>query len=177
MTSVQPALEPNESVSTADERVMLEAFLDNYRAELVRKVRGVSEEDARRRLVPSATTLGGLIKHMRWVELGWFQRVLGQRSWDELPPRPYSEADPDGDFRLEADETLESVIAEFEAQCQRSRESAAGYPLDHTVPHQHMGQVSLRWIYLHMIEETARHAGHADILREQIDGTAGDWVL
>jgi hypothetical protein len=69
---------------------------------------------------------------------------------------------------------VETLIAQYDEQCAVSRQTAAKYELDHVVPHPHLGEVSLRWIYVHMIEETARHAGHADILREQLDGTTGD---
>ena len=163
-----------EGVPTADERVILETFLDLYRETIKRKVRGVSEEDAVRRLVPSATTLAGIVKHLRWVELNWFQRVLAARPPEDLPPVPWSDEDPDADFRLEPGETVEQVIAEYDQECARSRAVAADRSLDDTGLHRRMGRVSLRWIYVHMIEETARHAGHADILREQIDGTTGD---
>ncbi|MGH2819747.1 MAG: DinB family protein [Actinomycetota bacterium] len=163
-----------EIAAAADERSTLEAFLDYYREAVKRKVGAVSEEDARRRLVPSATTLGGLIKHLRRVELSWFQHRLAQIPREELPPLQWIEDDPDGDFRVEPDETGKSLIAEYDAQCALSREVAARFQLTDVVPHPHLGEVSLRWIYVHMIEETARHAGHADILREQIDGTLGD---
>ncbi|MQA08573.1 MAG: DUF664 domain-containing protein [Pseudonocardiaceae bacterium] len=157
----------------ADERTTLDAFLDSYREVIKKKARGISEDDARRRLVPSATTIGGIVKHLRWVEMGWFQRVLAQTPSDELPPLPYTDDDPDGDFRMEPGETLDGLIADYDQECERSRNRAAGYALDHVVPHRRHGQVSLRWIVVHMIEETARHAGHVDILREQIDGSTG----
>jgi hypothetical protein len=166
--------DPGERIATADERVLLETFLDLYRETIKRKVRGVSEEDAVRRLVPSATTLVGIVKHLRWVELNWFQRVLAGRPPEDLPRVPWSDEDPDADFRLEPGETVERIIGEYDQECDRSRAVAAGHSLDDTGTHRRMGPVSLRWIYVHMIEETARHAGHADILREQIDGTTGD---
>jgi uncharacterized damage-inducible protein DinB len=160
-----------ELVSTAGEREVLETFVDSYRAVLVRKLAGLSEEDARRTLVPSATTLLGLLKHCAVVERVWFQhRVAGV-------PRDQIDGHANGDdssFVIGPQETIATVVAEYERACAASREIAAGVPLDHTVPHQRMGQVSLRWIYVHMIEELARHAGHADILREQIDGSTGD---
>ncbi|MGH3495231.1 MAG: DinB family protein [Sciscionella sp.] len=159
---------------TADERPTLEAFLDFYRDAVIRKVRGVSEQDARRSLVPSATTLGGIAKHLRWVELNWFERHLAQTSAAELPPVPWNDDDPDADFRMVEGETVAGLIADYERACVRSREVAAAHELTDAVPHPEIGQVSLRWIYVHMIEETARHAGHADILREQIDGSVGD---
>jgi hypothetical protein len=163
-----------ERVSAAGERVILETFLDMYRDIVKAKVRGLSEEDAVRRLVPSATTLAGIVKHLRWVELNWFQRVLAGRPEEDFPPPPWTDEDPDGDFWLEPGETVEQVIADYDAECERSRATAARHSLDDLGTHRRMGATSLRWIYVHMIEETARHAGHADILREQIDGTTGD---
>ncbi|HEY2696750.1 MAG TPA: DUF664 domain-containing protein [Pseudonocardiaceae bacterium] len=92
-----------------------------------------------------------------------FQSVLGQRSYDGS----------DDDWQVLDDDTVAGLIAEYEHACTQSRDIAAGYDLDHAVPHAYLGQVSLRWIYVHMIEETARHTGHADILREQTDGSTG----
>lgn len=167
-------LDVAEQAAVAPERASLEAFLDFYRAAVVRKVSGVSDDDLRRRLVPSETTLGGVVKHLRWVEMNWFERVLAQRPADELPPVPWTDDDPDADFRVSTGETAADLVAAYERQCEQSRSTAAGYPLEHAVPHRRLGTVSLRWIYLHMIEETARHVGHVDILREQADGTVGD---
>lgn len=163
-----------DRVAVAGERESLETFLDHYREALTDKVTGVSTDDLRRRLVPSETTIGGVVKHMRWVEMNWFQRVLAQRSADELPPVPWTDADPDADFRVSADETTEGLLGAYREECVASRRTASAYELEHTVPHKHLGTVSLRWIYLHMIEETARHVGHVDILREQADGSVGD---
>src|SRR5512133_663576 len=171
MTASDPPPDSTELVRTADERTMLEAFLDYYREAVVRKVRGLSEQDARRRLVGSATTPGGIVKHLRWVELNWFQRVLAGRPAADLPAPPWTDEDPDADFRLEPDETLEQIIAEYERECARSRDTASALSLEDTGQHRRLGTVSLRWVYVHMIEETARHAGHADILRELIDGS------
>ncbi len=172
MTSPQP--NPMIAAATAGERDLLEAFVDGYREQVRARVAGVSEEDARRRLVGSATTLGGIIKHLRWVELFWFERVLAQRPEDELPARPGSVEDPDADFRLEDDETLEEILTAYDRQCATSREVARRFQLDSTGTYRRFGPVSLRWIYVHMIAETACHAGHADILRELIDGSVND---
>jgi uncharacterized damage-inducible protein DinB len=162
------------TVAVADERATLETFLDYYREAIKAKVRDLSEVDARRSLVASATTLIGLIKHLCRVEASWFQRRLAQRPEDEIPALRWIADDEDGDWRLTEDDTVESVLALYHEQCAMSRATAARYELDHVVPHPALGEVSLRWIYVHMIEETARHAGHADILREQIDGSTGD---
>jgi hypothetical protein len=90
-------------------------------------------------------------------------RAIGCRRW------PHDVANV-----FDTGETVESLIVAYNAQCELSRETAARFGLDDVVPHPYLGEVSLRWILVHMIEETARHAGHADILREQIDGTTGD---
>jgi hypothetical protein len=159
------------TVAVAAERPTLEAFLDVQRDAVARKVRGVFDEDACRRLVPSATSLGGIVKHLRWIELYWFQQILAQAPDNELPPISWE--DLDATFGLESEDTVDGLIAQYDTQCDLSRQVAALYELADTAPHPKLGKVSLRWVYVHMIEETARHAGHADILREQIDGTVG----
>jgi hypothetical protein len=99
--------------------------------------------------------------------------VLAGRSAEDLPPVPGAGTDPDAEFRLEPGDTVERLLTDYQEACAWSRATAAGHALDDVAPHVRMGEVSLRWIYVHMIEETARHAGHADILREQLDGTTG----
>jgi hypothetical protein len=161
------------AVAVADERSALALFLDHYREAVKDKVVGLSEEDVRRRLVPSATTPAGLIKHLTRVEVSWFQHRLAQIPRDELPTLMWID-EPDGDFVVGENETVDSLVEGYAEQCSVSREMSARFDLDHIVPHPALGRVSHRWICLHMIEETARHAGHADILREQIDGKTGD---
>jgi uncharacterized damage-inducible protein DinB len=151
-----------------DERGTLEAFLDDYRDIVIRKVSGLSDADARRKLVPSPTTVGGLIKHLRWAEYGWFDQLLQERSSDNRRAH-----DRSWEFDFLPEESLATLITQYQTQCEESRRIAARYPLDHVVPHRRFGTVSLRWIYVHMIEETARHTGQVDILREQLDGAAG----
>lgn len=151
------------------ERATLEAFLDDYRDIVVRKVSGLSDADARRNLVTSATTVGGLVKHLRWAEYGWFEQFLQGRRDDNRRTH-----DRDWEFEIQAGESLPTLVAEYQAQCEESRRIAAQYPLDHELRHGRLDTtVSLRWIYLHMIQETARHTGQIDILREQLDGTTG----
>jgi uncharacterized damage-inducible protein DinB len=150
------------------ERETLESFLDDYRDILVRKVAGLSDADARRRLVVSRTTVGGLVKHLRWAEYGWFAQLLQERVDDNRRPHERS-----WEFEFLAGESLATLVAEYQQQCEESRRIAARYHLDHQVPHRRLGSVSLRWIYVHMIEETARHTGEVDILREQLDGATG----
>lgn len=156
--------------STGSERQVLEAFLDFHRQVLVSKVDGISENEARHRRVPSKTTLAGLIKHMIGVERGWFQEVLAGRKPADIGPHA---GGGEESWDLAENETVSSLVEEYEQACEQSRQTAARFALDDAVPEPEMGQVSLRWIYVHMIEETARHVGHADILREQTDGTAG----
>ena len=165
-----PPLAADELVATGAEREVLEAFLDFHREVLVRKVSGVSEQEARYRLVPSRTTLAGLVKHMIGVERGWFQRVLAGRPAEEIGPNV---GGGDDSWELAEDETVESLVEEYRRTCEQSRQTAARFALDNAVPQRRLGRVSLRWIYVHMIEETARHVGHADILREQTDGATG----
>jgi uncharacterized damage-inducible protein DinB len=150
------------------ERATLESFLDDYRDILVRKVSGLSDTDGRRSLVASSTTVGGLIKHLRWAEYGWFDQLLQERSNDNRRAH-----DRNWEFEFLTEESLPTLISEYQTQCEESRRVAAQFPLDHVVPHRRFGTVSLRWIYVHMIEETARHTGQLDILREQLDGATG----
>jgi Protein of unknown function (DUF664) len=166
--AAEPPLAPDEMVSAGAEREVLETFLDLYREIIRRKVTGVSETDLRRRLVPSPTTLAGIIKHLTGVEREWFQLGLAQRSADEIGGIP----DNDG-WLVGGAETADSLIADYDRACAASREVAADLGLDDAAAHPRLGQVSLRWVYVHLIEETARHAGHADILREQTDGATG----
>ncbi|WP_422770313.1 DinB family protein [Plantactinospora sp. WMMC1484] len=163
---VDPPLAPEEAASTGGERAVWEAFLDCQRREVAEKIAGVSEEDARRRLVPSLTTLGGLLKHLSAVERSWFQRRLASREPADIAGW-VDGGDPS--WTLGPDDTVERLLAEYAEACEESRRVAARSALDYSVPHSRLGRVSLRWIYAHMIEETARHAGHADILREQLD--------
>jgi hypothetical protein len=148
----------------ADERAQLEAFLDSNRDELVETLDGLTEEQARRRLVPSLTTPLGLLKHVTWAEQVWFHVSLDGRTRAELGI-PH-ENDPS--WELTEEDTVAAVVADYRRVCAEAREIASAYTLDDLVLHNRRGPLTLRWLYLHMIEEIARHAGHADILREQI---------
>jgi hypothetical protein len=169
---MQPRIDPEPS---ADERVTLTGFLDWYRATMILKIDGVTDEQARTRYVPSDTSLIGLVRHLSEVERSWFQRRL---RGDDAPPLYYSPEDPDGDFHPGIDWTVAEAVAAYERECEVSRVIVADTAsLDEltVVPiKDYDAPVSLRWILVHMIEETARHAGHADILRELIDGATGD---
>ncbi|MFC8044114.1 DinB family protein [Nocardia sp. NPDC057353] len=161
MTSTPPA---------CTEREVLETLLDQARADLIGTVRGLSESAARSRLVPSATTPIALIKHATFAERLWFQRTLGQLPDEECDGPLW----PHGGFEVTDAETVAGVVAEFEGASALARSIAARMPLDETREHPHTGAViSLRWISVFMTAEFARHAGHGDILREQIDASNG----
>jgi uncharacterized damage-inducible protein DinB len=161
-----------------DELTLLNQFLDFQRAVLVRKAEGLTTEQLNQRLGRSTLTLGGLLKHGALVELNWFrERLLG-----EGPTEPWASVDwtatPDWDFDTAVDDSPEALIAMYVDACERSRDAVkqVGGDLDRMMakPNRHGDKMSLRWILIHMIEETARHAGHADLLRESIDGATGD---
>jgi uncharacterized damage-inducible protein DinB len=153
-----------EPVLIADERTQVEEFLRTNRDDLVEAVEGLTDEQARRRLVPSLTTPLGLLKHVTWAEQVWFHVGLAGRTRVELGIP--DENDPS--WAVSEDDTVASVVAAYRRVCAEADEIAAAYALDDLVRHNRRGPLTLRWLYLHMIEEIARHAGHADILREQI---------
>jgi len=171
VTDTSPSADEEDLVTVAAERETLEWFLDYHRRALDGKLHGLSEEDARRRLVPSLTTLLGLVSHAAAVERNWFQHYLGGTPRQEITGNARGD---DPSWEVGADKTIGDVIAEHESACAASRQIAAGFALDQSVPHDQVGQVSLRWIFMNVISEYARHAGHADIIREQIDGATGD---
>ncbi|MET8123059.1 DinB family protein [Micromonospora sp. NPDC005189] len=167
--TIDPTLGP-VLARTGDERTVLDSFLDFHRGVLLRKLRGLSDADAGRRLVPSATTLAGLVKHLTLVERNWFPTLLAPEPGDVYLNSPEDAA---ASFTLDEQDTVAGLAEAYERACVRSRAVAASFDLDHVVPHPQLGEVSLRWILVHLIEETARHAGHADILRELTDGETG----
>lgn len=168
-TTIDPTLGPILA-RTGDERAVLESFLDFHRAIVLRKARGLSDADASRRLVPSLTTLAGLLQHLALVEGNWLPRLFAPEPGDVYLT---SEEEAEASFTLGPADTVETLAVRYEAACARSRAIAARFDLDHVVPHPQLGEVSLRWVLVHLIEETARHAGHADILRELTDGQTG----
>lgn len=170
MELVEPGL-------VGDEATLLGQFLDYYRATMVRKVEGLTKAQLAQRLAPSNLTLGGLVKHLALVEDSWFQeRLLGRE-----PVEPWAAVDwdatPDWDFDSAADDEPAEIVALYEAACERSRRAvreAESLDVVMVRPNRRGERMSLRWILIHMIEETARHAGHADLIRESIDGRTGD---
>lgn len=156
-------------ITDGAERAILENSLDRNREALIETARGLTDADARRRLVPSLTTPISLIKHAAAAERIWFQRFWA--GLDESECDGYCSRD-EGTFAVADDESLADVIAEFERASQRSREIVSRFDLDDTKDIPREGRISMRWTLLAMIEEFARHAGHGDILREQIDKAA-----
>jgi uncharacterized damage-inducible protein DinB len=159
-----------------DERDMLRAWLEYHRETLVWKCDGLSPEQlAEQSVPPSSMSLLGLVRHMTEVERNWFLRIL---AGETAPPLYYSDDDPDGDFDSVDPSKFDDEMATFYETLERSREAEAAVgSLDENgavEASRGRGPVSLRWIMIHMIEEYARHNGHADLLRERIDGVTGD---
>jgi hypothetical protein len=158
----------------ADERPMLEAWLEYHRATLALKCDGLSTEQLAERAVPPSTlSLLGLVRHMAEVERSWFRRTM---AGEEAPPLYYSDNDPDGDFDRVDGADPNHDFAVWEAECDRARGVVAAAPTLALVGRRQRdgGDVTLRWVLVHMIEEYARHNGHADLLRQSIDGSVGD---
>lgn len=151
----------------ASEREALAGWLDHYRDQLLDKLDGLTAEQAVQRVVPSLTTLHGLLRHLTRVEFVWFVMVI-ERS-EEPAPHGWP-GRKDGDFLLDDGATLEEDVARFLAACERSREIFAKVDLDEVRTQRRVGEVDVRWIMIHMIREYAQHSGHADIIRELIDG-------
>ena len=155
-----------------DERNLLDGFLDWYRGVVENKVGGLALEDATRVMTPTGLSPLGIVKHLGDVEQSWFrQRFAGEEV--ELP----GDDDSHAAFRIDPGETCASVLAFYRESVEHSRRIVNGSSLDALSAgdvHALYGRVSLRWIMVHMLEETARHAGHLDLMREQIDGRTGD---
>lgn len=169
MTFTSPLRHADPPLPTvAGEREALPAWLQFHRVELLSKLAGLDEEQVGRRVLGSLTTLHGLVRHLTWVEHYWFVTVLSASN----EPNYYDcSVDRDADYRLDDSAGLDADVTRYLAACARSREIAAGLSLDHTADHPKHGAVDTRWVMVHMIEEYAQHNGHADIIRELIDGT------
>lgn len=149
------------------EKEVLAGFLDHYRQALLTLCEGLSEEDLRRPMVSSGTSLLGLVKHLARVERSWFQENIGL----ETSPFPFDEDEPDEDFRIEEGETSQQVFEMYREACTKSREVLDAASMNDLIQGPNRSRdYNVRWVVAHMLEETARHVGHADILREQIDG-------
>jgi uncharacterized damage-inducible protein DinB len=151
---------------------MLTAFLDYQRGVVLRKVAGLDDEQLRRPMTATGLTLLGFVKHIAYVERWWFRVVFA----GEPVEVPWTDEDPDADWRVEADDTPDAIVALYLDEIERSRAIASRAELDEVArnPRVQDADVTMRWILLHMIEEIARHLGHADVMREAIDGATGD---
>jgi uncharacterized damage-inducible protein DinB len=171
-TWTAPAVDRNAEPKVGDERTLLEGWLDFHRDTLLMKCAGLTAEQLKLRAVePSTLTLLGLVRHMALVERSWFrERAAGQ----DVPWLYSTEDNLDGDFDDVDDADAEADFATYRAGLHEVRAAVADLPLEHEFATSRTPAISLRWVYLHMIEEYARHNGHADLLRERIDGVTGD---
>ena len=155
---------------TGGEKESLWASLNRHRDAVVWKAQGLTDEQLRRPMTPSGLTLLGLVKHLAAVDCGWFCLTFGR----ETEPLPFDDNDENADLRVESDETTDDILA-FYSRARIAADAAIGEIDLETLGTSWSGDaVSMRWVLIHMIEETARHAGHMDIMRELIDGSTGD---
>ena len=153
-----------EDVINEPVRIQFEAFLDEHRSRLNACLDGLTEEQARRTLVPSRTTLLGLVRHATFVEKVWFDEAITCRPRAEIG----IPATPDESFILDEADTIATVQQAHRDACEASRRATSVLELDDVLRGNRRGPLPLRWVYLHMLRELAQHCGHADILREQI---------
>ena len=174
-TWTAPPVERTEPARVAGERAALEAWVDYHRVTLLGKCSGLTSDQLKERSVsPSALSLLGLVRHMTEVERWWFRMHAGRENLEF----PYSSAErPEADFEDLDDADPRVDIETYRREIEAARAALSGKDLDDTVPsrgHHPENIRDIRWIYLHMIEEYARHNGHADLIRERIDGVTGD---
>jgi hypothetical protein len=173
MAWTAPEMTRTKAPQVGDERTMLDGWLEFHRQTLLFKCSGLTSEQLKQRAVePSRLTLLGLVRHMAEVERWWFRRNFAGEQIGDL----YCTGDsPDGDFDDLDTADAETDFTTFATEVERARAAAAGRSLDDTFHHpRRRTDMSLRWVYVHMIEEYARHNGHADLIRERIDGVTGD---
>jgi Protein of unknown function (DUF664) len=163
-TAPIPSVTSAEDVIDQPARVQFEAFIDEHRTELGDSLDGLTEEQARRSLVPSRTTLLGLVKHATFVEKVWFDEAITGRPRAEIG----IPATPDESFVLDDHDTIATVRQAHREACEASRRATSSLGPDDIVRGNRRGPLPLRWVYLHVLRELAQHCGHADILREQI---------
>lgn len=154
------------------ERETLEGALDWYRAIVEHKIEGLSSKRATETLTPTGLSLLGVIKHLGWAERIWFREVFAGEEVESID----SAAGNSSQFTIGRDDTVESILGFYRDEAERAQQITGGSSLE-TLSARTTGigeRVSLRWILVHMLEETARHAGHMDLMRESIDGQTGD---
>lgn len=160
-----------DPAGTLPEKQMLMAYLDYHRQTLARKLDGLSGEQAIARSTVSALTLLGIVRHLTEVERGW---INDDFAGQDLPPLYSRPGAPDADFDELDAASLDADLAAWRDQIADTDGIVAEHRLDDAVPHERFEAISLRWILLHVLEEYARHNGHADVIREAIDGTVGE---
>ncbi|MEG8181699.1 DinB family protein [Nocardia terpenica] len=153
-----------ESVVHDPLKFQFETFIDQHREILQHCLDGLTEEQARRSLVPSRTTLLGLVKHATFVEQVWFDEAVTGRSRHDIGIPAASE----DSFLITADDSIDTIRKAHREACEASRRATAALKLDDLLPGNRRGPLPLRWVYPHVLRELAQHCGHADILREQI---------
>jgi uncharacterized damage-inducible protein DinB len=167
-------IERPEPHVAADERTTLVQFLDYFRATLEWKAEGLTDEQAATATVePSSLTISGLVRHMTDVERLWFRHCF---EGEVVEPVYWTDDHPDGDFEVDAATSLDEALTMWRAEVERCCEiieSATDLGETSAAPH-HGEFPTMRWILVHMVEEYARHCGHADLIRERIDGARGD---
>ena len=169
--TVPPVARIHEPV-TADERVTLDGLLEWHRSTFVWKCAGLTGEQlALRPVPPSSLSLLGLIRHLTDAERAWFRRRVGGLPLPEAYARPDR---PEAAFEDADPVSAEADLARLTEEWKLCRQAVAGVPLDTTFEHESWGTLSARWVYGHMIAEYARHLGHADLIRESIDGVTGE---
>ncbi len=152
----------------------LRGILGENRSIMLWKLDGLDDDHARWSPVPSGTSLGGLVKHLAYVEIWWFRHAFASEDIDWDTTYPWSDDDPDADFRVEPGESVAALRALYASAVAHSDRVIDGATsLDARCALEGHDHRSLRWVVTHMIEETARHAGHADIIRELLDGSTG----
>ena len=163
-----------DGIRTLDRRFQL-AALDEQRTVVANKLRGLSREQSVAVVMPSGTTLLGLLRHLTLVEREWFQLIVAGRDVDIPYDEPEQAGGVDPWFVVADDDTPASILADYEEACDESRRivDALDFADVSAGAHPYFGRCQVGWVVLHMIRETARHAGHADILREQTDGATG----
>lgn len=155
---------------TGSEKESLHVSLDRHRDVVLWKLQGLDDERLRRPMTPSGTSLLGLVKHLAATEYGWFSETFGR----ETEPLPFDDDDPDADLRPAPHETTEDIVAFYGRARAASDQVISDHEPESLGTAWHGEQVSLRWVLIHMIEETARHLGHMDVVRELLDGATGD---
>lgn len=156
---------------SGSEKELLSGFLGFLRGTILCKLDGLTDEEVRRPHDPSGMTLLGLVKHLTDVERSWFRETFAGEDLSHL----WDDNDPGRYWRIEPNDTTADILSGYRAEIQEAERIVENHSLDHVAkaPRPGMDDLQLRWIVTHMIEETARHCGHADLMREAIDGQVG----